>query len=135
MVGHIRAIASLCSEASGALLDGILGMATPSPSAEEEETQPIDVLVRNAFRHDTPHEADVSRVWSELSSRVMGPFGMLAVEGPAFAYTDCGLAHLSRHGRDIAAAATDGSSSLPVSDDVYSGGMYGGAGSHQMNQR
>lgn len=135
MVRHIRAIASLCSEASGALLDGILGMAAPSQSKKENEIQPIDVLVRNAFLHDTPQEADVSRVWSELSSRVMGPFGTLAVEGPAFAYTECGVAHLSHHGRDLAAAATDGSSSLPASDDVYSGVMYGGAGSHQMNLR
>lgn len=135
MVPHIRVIASLCSDASGALLDGILGMAAPSHSEKEQETQPIDVLVRNAFLHDTPHEADVSRVWSELSSRVMGPFGTLALEGPAFAYTDCGVSHLSHHGRDLAAASTDGSSSSSAADDVYSGVMYGGAGSHQMNLR
>lgn len=135
MVPHIRAIASLCSDASGALLDGILGKAAPAHSEKEHETQPIDVLVRNAFLHDTPHEADVSKVWSELSSRVMGPFGTLAVEGPAFAYAEVGVAHLSHHGRDLGAASNDGSSSLPAADDVYSGVMYGGAGSHQMNLR
>ncbi len=133
MVRHIKALAV----ASGALLDGILSMAAPSHAHEtaSDDTQPIDVLVRNAFRGDAQYEADVSRVWSELSSRVMGPFGTLALEGPAFSYAESGVAQLSHHGRDLAAAATDGSSSPSASDDVYSGVTYGGAGSHPMNLR
>lgn len=131
MVRRIRAIAA----ASTALLDGLLsGLVVPPVKQDDESDQPIGVLVRNAFRNEA-EGLDLSHVWSELSSRVKGPFGRLAVEGPAFTYSD-GATLLASHGH------SDGQS-LPVncachisaSDQGRAAVPYKGADIHQMNLR
>jgi hypothetical protein len=114
MVRRIRALAA----ASGALLDDLrLSLTNSIPElCKEEEDQPMGVLVRNAFRDNEEggcDEADVSRVWAELSSRVLGPFGRLALEGPAFAYADGAGMQSTLQSRDWLPPCADFSNSLP----------------------
>ncbi len=132
MVRHIKALAA----ASGALLDGfILGLSSTPQPPENDGDQPIDVLVRNAFQNDTPAGANVSRVWAALSNRVLGPFGTLALEGPAFACSEGAGQHSSVQARDGLAPSVDYSSPLPASDEVHSTVTYRGSDCHQMNLR
>lgn len=42
----------------------------------------LEILCKNAVRSNWS-EPDATRVWQQLSGRVTGPFGGLAVEGPA----------------------------------------------------
>jgi hypothetical protein len=51
--------------------------------SNEHEDRSLDVLVRHAIQADEKPEADVRGVWKRLSGRVEGPFGGLAIEGPA----------------------------------------------------
>jgi hypothetical protein len=53
------------------------------PEAESDES--LDLLVKHALKSHTPHTPvpSTSNVWSKLSRRVRGPFGKMAVEGPA----------------------------------------------------
>lgn len=132
MVRRIKNIAA----ASSALLDGLLGLGSSSnDNGNDEEAATIDVLVRNAFRQDGQRKPNVSRVWSELSSRVKGPFGMLAIEGPAFAYSEGAATTLSHHGRDMQSTSLDGSSSKSALEEVCQVCMYRDADSRQMNLR
>lgn len=52
-------------------------------SSDSDES--LDLLVKHALRTHTPHvpTPNSDNVWTRLSSRVRGPFGRLAVEGPA----------------------------------------------------
>lgn len=133
MVRRIKALAA----ASSALLEGLRGIGSSSdPSgADDDDAATIDVLVRNAFRQDSERKANVTRIWSELSSRVMGPFGTLAIEGPAFSHSEGAVASLSHHGRDLQASSLDGSSMHSALDEVCNVCMYRGADSSQMNLR
>ena len=132
MVRRIKALAAV----SGAILDNIRnGLSSPLENGQSEDDRPIGVLVRNAFRHEEAPEADVSRVWAELSSRVLGPFGRLAVEGPAFAYTDIAGEHSLLQARDGLAPCASSFASIPASAEVQSTTLYRGADSHQMNLR
>jgi hypothetical protein len=131
----VRRIKAIAAAASTALIDGLLSGLTVAPAKQDEESdQPMGVLVRNAFR-DEAEGVDLSHVWSELSSRVKGPFGMLAVEGPAFSYSD-GAALLASHGHlDVQSSSTDYNRPLPASDQVHTTLPYKGADIHMANLR
>jgi hypothetical protein len=49
---------------------------------ETEEDPGLDLLVKNAIRSNWL-EHDPKQVWQQLSERVRGPFGSMAVEEPA----------------------------------------------------
>ena len=57
-------------------------MEPESPAGADES---LDLLVKHALRSHTPNTPvpSTSNVWSKLSRRVRGPFGKMAVEGPA----------------------------------------------------
>ncbi|HKP51525.1 MAG TPA: hypothetical protein VJ183_02625 [Chloroflexia bacterium] len=131
MVRRIKALAA----ASGALLDGLRQGLSSAPQAPEDDgVQPIDVLVRNALQNDLPAEADVSRVWAELSSRVLGPFGMLALEGPVFAYSDGPRLQSPVQSREGSELSVDHSAPLPYAE-VHSAAVFRGSDCHLMNLR
>jgi hypothetical protein len=48
-----------------------------------EEDRNLDVLVKHAVRSTNWLEHDPKQVWQQLSARVRGPFGNLAIEQPA----------------------------------------------------
>ncbi|MDQ5823369.1 MAG: hypothetical protein M3441_04045 [Chloroflexota bacterium] len=52
-----------------------------APEADES----LDLLVKHALKTNAPQAPapNSNNVWSKLSSRVRGPFGKMAVEGPA----------------------------------------------------
>ncbi len=52
---------------------------------EAEANESLDLLVKHALKSHTPQTPvpNTNNVWSKLSRRVRGPFGKLAVEGPA----------------------------------------------------
>lgn len=52
-----------------------------APDADES----LDLLVKHALKSNAPQAPapNSKNVWSKLSSRVRGPFGKMAVEGPA----------------------------------------------------
>jgi hypothetical protein len=55
----------------------------PEPLDEEVvEDANLDVLVKHAVKSSL-QQPDAGRVWKRLSQRVTGPYGSLAVEGPA----------------------------------------------------
>ncbi len=62
-----------------------MGHSASAESIEEEYEDPgLDVLVKNAVRSNWL-EHDPRHVWKQLSERVRGPFGQMAVEEPALA--------------------------------------------------
>jgi hypothetical protein len=69
------------ANASAELLDELRVAILGQPCAPEDDT--LDDLVRHALNTTDGHEADVHGVWNRLSGRVLGPFGRLAIEGPA----------------------------------------------------
>ncbi len=131
MVRHIRAFAV----ASESILDGLRNIGSSQSSGDDLDTGTLDVLVRNAFRQDDETKANVPKVWSKLRSRVMGPFGKLAIEGPVFSASETASSHLSHHGRDVSTTASDGSGSPSAMDELCAVGMFHGADSHHMNLR
>jgi hypothetical protein len=131
----VRRIKAIAAAASTAFLDSLRSGLAVSPVKQEEETdQPIGLLVRNAFREEAA-EIDMSHVWAELSGRVKGPFGMLAVEGPAFSYSD-GAALIASHGHlDAQSSSMDYNHPLPAADQVHTTLPYKGADIHMANLR
>ena len=55
------------------------------PLGAGEADESLDILVKHALNTHTPQTPvpSSSNVWSKLSRRVRGPFGKMAVEGPA----------------------------------------------------
>lgn len=55
------------------------------PLGVVENDDSLDILVKHALNTHTPQTPvpSSSNVWSKLSRRVKGPFGKMAVEGPA----------------------------------------------------
>jgi hypothetical protein len=131
----VRRIKAIAAAASTALLDSLRsGLAVSPVKQEEESDQPMGVLVRNAFREEAA-DIDMSHVWTELSGRVKGPFGMLAVEGPAFSYSD-GATLIASHGHlDAQSSSADYNHPLPASDQVHTTMPYKGADIHMANLR
>jgi hypothetical protein len=79
MIHRIREIAASLQDVS----DDIHSLGSPAET-EEEEDPGLELLVKNAVR-DNWLEHDPRKVWKELSARVRGPFGQMAVEEPAMA--------------------------------------------------
>ncbi len=54
-------------------------------AARADGDESLDILVKHALNTHTPQTPapSTNHVWSKLSRRVRGPFGKLAVEGPA----------------------------------------------------
>lgn len=54
-------------------------------AAPVENDESLDLLVKHALHTHTPQAPapGANNVWSKLSRRVKGPFGKIAVEGPA----------------------------------------------------
>ncbi|HEY0071791.1 MAG TPA: hypothetical protein VGE04_17645 [Chloroflexia bacterium] len=55
------------------------------PAGATEGDESLDILLKHALNTHTPETPvpSTSHVWSKLSRRVRGPFGKIAVEGPA----------------------------------------------------
>jgi hypothetical protein len=55
------------------------------PVGAGDGDESLDILVKHALNTHTPQTPvpSTSNVWSKLSRRVRGPFGKMAVEGPA----------------------------------------------------
>jgi len=49
----------------------------------EAEDGSLDDLLRYTMQAEEESKADATGVWERLSGRMVGPFGLLAVEGPA----------------------------------------------------
>ena len=82
MIRRIREIAaSLQEELTDDLLDA---MQVQDAGLDERDDPGLDLLVKNAVRENWL-EHDPRRVWKELSERVRGPFGRIAVEEAALA--------------------------------------------------
>lgn len=92
MIRRIRQLAAALHEditddlrAIGSQIDG---------EAEPDDDPGLDLLVKNAVRSNWL-EHDPRRVWQQLSERVRGPFGQMAVEQPALAGLAMPLTHES----------------------------------------
>ena len=91
----IRRIRELAASLPGELAEDIREAMQPQESdSEDEDDAGLDLLVKNAVR-DNWLEHDPRRVWKELSERVRGPFGRIAVEGAALAGQSMPLAYES----------------------------------------
>lgn len=78
----IRRIKALVEVSPGDLVGGLLsGFREASRSDASDES--LDVLLKHAVRHGPSGETDPGRIWKKLRRRVSGPFGGLAIEGPA----------------------------------------------------
>jgi hypothetical protein len=71
-----NASADLLEELRSALLGYVGGQA-------EADDPSLDELLRHALQGDEEAQADATSVWRRLSGRMVGPFGRLALEGPA----------------------------------------------------
>ena len=92
MIRRIREIAaSLQSDLGDDLRDA---MQVQDADPDEEDDPGLDLLVKNAVRENWL-EHDPRRVWKELSERVRGPFGRIAVEEAALAGQSMPLAYES----------------------------------------
>jgi len=127
---HIRAL----ELASNALTDFLRLGNNPPTVQEDEERRELEVLVKNALITEDHPRPDVPRVWKELRGRVKGPFGKLALEGPAFAASEH-VPSVPQQARDGLAPSADYSCPLPAAEEVHSTAMYRGSDSHQMNLR
>jgi hypothetical protein len=76
MIRPIRVIASAIQEE----LDGI-SSEMPGDCAQADDPD-LDLLVRHAVRQELASH-DGGQVWQQLSKRVKGPFGSMAIEEPA----------------------------------------------------
>jgi len=75
MIRRIRALSS-------ALQEPPTGAASCEEEVEVVEDPGLELLVRNAIRHEVAAH-DGGHVWQRLSKRVRGPFGCIAIEEPA----------------------------------------------------
>ena len=96
----IRRIREIAASLQGELTDDLLlAMQDQVGDLEDEEDLGLDLLVKNAVREgrrtETWLEHDPGRVWKELSERVRGPFGRIAVEEAALAGRSMPLAYES----------------------------------------
>jgi hypothetical protein len=81
----IRRIREIAASLQGELSDDfLLAMQDQAGDLEDEEDPGLDLLVKNAVRENWL-EHDPRRVWKQLSERVRGPFGGIAVEEAALA--------------------------------------------------
>jgi len=79
----IHRIRELAASLQGDLLDeGHRGSSDEEDLFEDDDDRGLDLLVKNAVRSNWL-EHDPRRVWTQLSARVRGPFGQMAVEEPA----------------------------------------------------
>ena len=81
MIRRIRAIAAT---SPSELAEDLLHSLSNGGDDEPEVDTSLQILLKNAVRSSWG-EPDASRVWKRLSRRVTGPFGALAMEGPALA--------------------------------------------------
>ena len=92
MIRRIRAIAaSSPGELVGEIFSGLIG---PEGAVNDElaEADPsLDLLVKNAMRDASSAEPDAPRIWQQLRNKVKGPFGRIAVEGPAMSTLDSAM--------------------------------------------
>ena len=65
-------------------IDDLRSLSQQEIDLDEDEDPGLELLVKNAVR-DNWLEHDPRRVWKQLSERVRGPFGQVAVEEPALA--------------------------------------------------
>lgn len=133
MVLHIRVLAAASGAFRGFLRPDPVPDSAPTVH-EEGGKEELHLLVKNALITPEEPRPDVSRIWSELSSRVKGPFGRLAIEGPAFTYRE-GAAAAPQLSRDGLAPSPDFSAPLSAAEEVQSTAVYRGADCHQMNLR
>jgi hypothetical protein len=80
----IRRIRMLAASLHEDMSDDLHGLSAPESPPDEDDDPGLDLLVKNAVRSNWL-EHDPRRVWNKLSERVRGPFGRMAVEGPALA--------------------------------------------------
>jgi len=78
----IRRIREIAASLHDDLADDLLGRAAAGDSLEDDDDAALELLVKNAAR-DSWLEHDPRRVWKQLSERVRGPFGQIAVEQAA----------------------------------------------------
>ena len=82
----IRRIKALAGTTPGEIVDGIVSHLKALDDVEELEGQrdpSLDLLLKHAMHSASPGAPNAGRIWQQLSRRVVGPFGGLAVEGPA----------------------------------------------------
>jgi hypothetical protein len=80
----IRRIRMLAASLHEDLSDAQRGLSASESALDEDDDPGLDLLVKNAVRSNWL-EHDPRRVWKQLSERVRGPFGRMAVEEPALA--------------------------------------------------
>jgi hypothetical protein len=80
MMQPIRVIANASSEWLDDLRIAILEYVGERADADDPS---MDDLLRHTMQSDGDSKADARGVWERLCGRVVGPFGRLAVEGPA----------------------------------------------------
>ena len=63
------------------------------PAGGSDGDESLDILVKHALNTHTPETPTPStnNVWTKLSRRVKGPFGKIAVEGPAASGRELGM--------------------------------------------
>jgi hypothetical protein len=91
----IHRIRELAASFQGELTDDLrVAIQAQDAGLEDEDDSGLDLLVKNAVRENWL-EHDPRRVWKELSERVRGPFGRIAVEEAALAGQSMPLAYES----------------------------------------
>lgn len=82
MIHRIRELAASLHEG---LADDLRALNVQQQDEEDEDPEPdhdLELLLKHAARSSS-WEHDPRSVWKQLSARVMGPFGSMAVEEPA----------------------------------------------------
>lgn len=79
----MQPIRSIATASAGWLEDLRLAILDYLGDHAEWDDRSLDDLLRYAMHSAGEAEADASGVWKRLCGRVVGPFGRLAVEGPA----------------------------------------------------
>ena len=91
MIRRIKEIAASLPYIS----EELYGLGGPNDGNEDDDPG-LELLVKNAVRAERKSESwlehDPRKVWKELSARVRGPFGQMAVEEPAMAGAQMPLA-------------------------------------------
>lgn len=86
MVRHFRPNSSIRSATPSEFVGAIVSRLKPANATEQSDTEAdpsLDVLLKHAICTPDSAQPDLGRIWRQLSRRVVGPFGSLAVEGPA----------------------------------------------------
>jgi hypothetical protein len=76
----IKTIADASAEWLEDMRSAFLGYLGGQADADDRS---LDELLRNVLQGDDGAQADAKSVWRRLSGRMIGPFGRLALEGPA----------------------------------------------------